>query len=84
VLSHPITGRKALYALGHGAYGIHGMPAAEAEELIAALKEHMLQEKYIYRHKYDVGYIAVWDTLQTMHSAVPIDVATNEADSRLL
>ena len=73
VLPHPITGRKALYALGHGAYGVKGMPEAEAEDLIAALKEHVLQEQYIYRHTYDVGDIAVWDTLQTMHSAVPIE-----------
>lgn len=25
VLRHPIMGRKALYALGHGAYGVKGM-----------------------------------------------------------
>ncbi len=84
VLPHPITGRKALYALGHGAYGVKGMPEAEAEDLIAGLKAHVLQEQYIYRHKYDVGDIAVWDTFQTMHSAVPIEVATGEADARLL
>ncbi|MDH3602583.1 MAG: TauD/TfdA family dioxygenase [Candidatus Tectomicrobia bacterium] len=84
VLPHPITGRKGLYALGHGAYGVKGMPEREAEDLIAELKEHVLQEKYIYRHKYAVGDIAVWDTFQTMHSAVPIEVATSEADARLL
>ena len=84
VLPHPITARKALYAVGHGAYGIKNMSETEAEDLIAELKDHVLQEKYIYRHKYNVGDIAVWDTFQTMHSAVPIDVATNEADARLL
>lgn len=84
VLSHPITGRKALYALGHGAYGIKDMPQTAAEDLIAELKDHVLQEKYIYRHKYDVGDIAVWDTFQTMHSAVPIEAATSETDARLL
>ena len=55
VLAHPITGRKALYALGHGAYGIKDMDDTEAEILIETLKDHVLQEKYIYRHKYAVG-----------------------------
>jgi alpha-ketoglutarate-dependent taurine dioxygenase len=78
VLPHPVSGRKALYALGHGAYGIRGMDDAAAATLIEQLKEHALQEKYIYRHRYQVGDIAIWDTLQTMHSATPIDVAAAE------
>jgi alpha-ketoglutarate-dependent taurine dioxygenase len=78
VLPHPVSGRKALYALGHGAHGIRGMDEAAAMDLIEQLKEHALQEKYIYRHRYQVGDIAIWDTLQTMHAATPIDVATGE------
>ncbi len=84
VLPHPITGRKALYALGHGAYAIRDMPDGEADELIETLKDHVLQEQYIYRHQYAVGDLVVWDTFQTMHSATPIDVATSDANSRLL
>ena len=84
VMRHPITGRKALYALGHGAYAIKGMSDGEAEALLDALKDHALQERHIYRHKYEVGDLVVWDTLQTMHAATPIDVATSGSDSRLL
>lgn len=84
VMPHPITGRKALYALGHGAYAIEGMPDAEAGALLDALKDHALQERHIYRHRYSVGDLVVWDTLQTMHAATPIGVATSKADSRLL
>ena len=84
VMPHPITGRKALYALGHGAYAIKGMPDAEAGALLDALKDHALQERHIYRHRYSVGDLVVWDTLQTMHAATPIGVATSKADSRLL
>ena len=84
VMRHPVTGRKALYALGHGAYAIRNMADAEAEALLDALKDHALEERHIYRHKYTAGDLVVWDTLQTMHAATPIGVATGKGDSRLL
>ena len=84
VMPHPVTGRRALYALGHGAYAIEGMADAEAEALLDELKDHALEERHIYRHKYAAGDLVVWDTLQTMHAATPIGVATGKADSRLL
>ena len=84
VMPHPVTGRRALYALGHGAYAIEGMADAEAEALLDELKDHALEERHIYRHKYTAGDLVVWDTLQTMHAATPIGVATGKADSRLL
>ena len=84
VMPHPVTSRKALYALGHGAYAIEGMADAEAEALLDELKDHALEERHIYRHKYAAGDLVVWDTLQTMHAATPIGVATGKADSRLL
>ena len=84
VMRHPITGRKALYALGHGAYAVKGMSDDEAEALLDSLKDHALQERHIYRHKYAEGDLVVWDTLQTMHAATPIDVAKTKRDSRLL
>ena len=84
VLRHPTTGRQALYAVGHGAHGIKGMADDAAEALLDELRDHALQERHIYRHKYAVGDLVVWDTLLTMHSATPIDVATSKADSRLL
>ena len=84
VMPHAVTGRRALYALGHGAYAIEGMADAEAEALLDGLKDHALEERHIYRHKYAAGDLVVWDTLQTMHAATPIGVATGKADSRLL
>ena len=84
VMPHPVTGRKALYALGHGAHAVRGMADADAEALLDDLKDHALEERHIYRHKYTAGDLVVWDTLQTMHAATPIDIATSRADSRLL
>jgi len=84
VMHHPATGRPALYALGHGAHGIAGMAAEAAETLIDELKDHVLQEQFIYRHKYRVGDLVIWDTLQTMHSATPIEPLHSRSNARLL
>ena len=84
VMPHPITGLKALYAVGQTSYAIKGMEDNEAITLLEQLKDHVLQEKYIYRHKYRVGDIAIWDTFQTLHSGEMIDVATSESNARLM
>jgi taurine dioxygenase len=84
VLSHPVTGRKALYALGHGAHGIRGMDQEEGLALIESLKAHVLQDRFLYSHRYQVGDVAIWDTLATMHRATPIDIPTREEEARLL
>jgi len=84
VLKHPITGRPALYALGHGAHAAKGMPTDAAEDMIESLKDHVLQEKFIYRHPYQVGDLVIWDTLATMHSATPIDIPQEQFEERLL
>ena len=56
----------------------------EAGALLGSLKAHVLQEQHIYRHRYKAGDLVVWDTLQTMHAATPIDFATSREDARLL
>jgi alpha-ketoglutarate-dependent taurine dioxygenase len=84
VMRHHITGEKALYAVGQSSYGIKGMEDDKALELLEQLKDHVLQEKYIYRHKYEVGDVAIWDTFQTLHSGRQIGIATCEENSRML
>jgi taurine dioxygenase len=84
VMRHHITGEKALYAVGQSSYGIRGMENGKALYFLEELKDHVLQEKYIYRHKYEIGDVAIWDTFQTLHSGRQIGIATCEEDSRLL
>jgi taurine dioxygenase len=84
VMRHHITGEKALYAVGQSSYRIKGMGDNESVALLEELKDHVLQEKYIYRHQYQVGDLAIWDTFQTLHSGRRINIATCEEDSRLL
>lgn len=84
VRAHPVTGRKALYAVAGTPFAVVGMPDGEAQALLKELKRHATEERFVYRHKYRVGDIALWDTLSTMHAAPAIGPATCAADSRLL
>ncbi len=78
--AHPVTGRKALYAVSGSSFGIEGMPDDEAIALLDELKAHATQPKYVYRLKYGVGDLVIWDNASLLHSATLID----PADARTL
>ena len=85
VLRHPVTGRKSLYATGQSSFAIKGMKETEARELLWKLKLHAIQDRFVYSHSYEVGDLAIFDTLSTMHSAVPIEKAkANDARTKRL
>jgi taurine dioxygenase len=77
---HPITGRKALYAVSGSSFGIEGMPEDEALDLLDELKRHATQEKYQLRLKYGVGDVVIWDNASLLHSAT----LTDPSDPRTL
>ena len=71
--AHPVTGRKALYAVSGSSFGIVGMPDDEARDLLDELAAHSTQAKYQLRFSYAVGDIVVWDNAALLHSATLID-----------
>jgi taurine dioxygenase len=73
VRPHPVTGRKALYAVSGSSFGIEGLPDDEAISLLDELKTHATQPKYVYRLKYRVGDLVIWDNASLLHSATLID-----------
>jgi len=77
---HPVTGRKALYAVSGSSFGIEGMPEDEATSLLDELKRHATQDKYQLRLKYGMGDVVVWDNASLLHSAT----LTDPADPRTL
>jgi taurine dioxygenase len=70
VLTHPISGRKALYCNVGYVTRIDGMDERESAELLAFLFKHQLQDKYKYAHRWTEGDVLVWDNLWTVHNAV--------------
>ena len=71
--AHPVTGRKALYAVSGSSFGIVGMPDDEARGLLDELAAHATQPKYQLRFKYGVGDVVLWDNAALLHSATLID-----------
>lgn len=69
VRPHPVTGRRALYAVSGSSYGIVGMPENEAVALLDELAAHATQPKYVYSLSYEVGDIVIWDNASLLHSA---------------
>ncbi|HEX4894528.1 MAG TPA: TauD/TfdA family dioxygenase, partial [Hyphomicrobiaceae bacterium] len=70
VLTHPISGRKALYCNVGYVTHIDGMDKKESDDLLAFLFKHQLQDKYKYAHRWTEGDVLVWDNLWTVHNAV--------------
>ncbi len=71
--THPVTGRKALYAVSGSSFGIVGMPDDEATALLDELASHATRPAFQYRLKYGVGDVVVWDNASLLHSATLID-----------
>ena len=70
---HPVTGRKALYAVSGSSFGIVGMPDDEARDLLDELAAHSTAPRYQLRFRYGVGDIVVWDNAALLHSATLTD-----------
>lgn len=75
--SHPLvwqhkSGRKSLVLSTSGAY-VEGMHTAESHDLLQRLMLHATQDKYAYRHKWQLGDLAIWDNTGAMHRAMPYE-----------
>lgn len=69
VRTHPVTGRKSLFATPRFAVAIEGMKDEEAQPLLDALFAHQINPDFIYRHKWRVGDLVFWDNRCTAHLA---------------
>ena len=69
-LTHPITGKKVLYANPGYAERIVGMTQQESDEMISYLVEFQLQKKFRYTFTWTEGDVVVWDNFGTLHRGV--------------
>ncbi len=73
VRTHPVTGRKALYAVSGSSFGIVGMPQDEARALLDELALHATRADYLLDVYYRPGDLVIWDNASLLHRATLLD-----------
>ena len=69
VRTHPETGRKALYISERFTIGIEELEEDEGQALLDELIAHQKQRDFIYRHKWDLRDLTIWDNRCLIHLA---------------
>jgi alpha-ketoglutarate-dependent 2,4-dichlorophenoxyacetate dioxygenase len=72
VRRHAGSGRKTLYLASHASH-ILGRPVEEGRRLIEELVAFATQPRFVYRHRWRVGDLVMWDDRCTMHRGRPYD-----------
>jgi alpha-ketoglutarate-dependent 2,4-dichlorophenoxyacetate dioxygenase len=70
----PRSNRRSLYLASH-ASRIVEWPVPEGRLLLRELIEHATQPQFVYRHRWRVGDLVIWDNRATMHRARTFDDA---------
>ncbi len=63
---HPTDGRKALWVSTGTTRGL---------ELLDELVAFATQDRFVYRHKWQVGDVLIWDNRCTLHTGTPFDLS---------
>ena len=71
VRTHPVTGRKSLFASPGFTRRFEGMTEEESRPLLDFLCAHALRPEFSCRFRWSPGAVAVWDNRVSLHRAVP-------------
>jgi taurine dioxygenase len=69
VLTHPETGRRALFVSPGYTIDIDGLPHDEAQALLWQLYAHIGRDEFVYRHRWSPGMVTMWDNRAVVHAA---------------
>lgn len=73
IRAHPADGRKALWVSTGTVKGIVGMPEPDGTQLVERLVEFATQDRFVFRHKWQVGDVLMWDNRCTLHTGTLFD-----------
>ena len=76
-LTHPISGRKVLYANPGYSIRINELPQQESEATLEYLFAHQTKPEYRYASRWSEGDVLMWEDFGTIHNAVA-DYAPDE------
>jgi len=67
---HPVTGRKALYISPTYTTHIEGLEPSESDAILAFLHAHCQHIRFVYRHRWQLGDMVIWDNRSVIHHAI--------------
>jgi taurine dioxygenase len=70
-LTHPLTGRKVLYANPGYSVRINELPEKESDEMLEYLFEHQTKPEYQYVFSWHPRDVLMWEDFGTIHNAIP-------------
>ena len=70
VISHPLSGREALYVNPEFTVRFDGWNDDESKALLVFLEQHCTKPEYTCRIRWAPGTITIWDNRATWHKAV--------------
>lgn len=73
IRTHPADGRKALWPSTGTVIEVVGMANPQGLDLVQELVEFATQDQFVFRHKWRVGDILMWDNRCTLHTGTLFD-----------
>lgn len=70
VITHPGSGKKALYVNPGFTRRFDGWSDEESRALLAYLYQHATQDRFVHRFSWEPGSVAIWDNRATWHYAL--------------
>jgi taurine dioxygenase len=70
VRTHPVSGRKALFANAQYVTRINELPKVESDAVLAFLAEHCANAAFHVRFRWQPHSVALWDNRCTEHYAI--------------
>lgn len=69
VRTHPETGRQALWVNAVYTVGIKELDEDAASQLLARLFAHSIEDRFVYRHRWQTNMLTIWDNRCVQHCA---------------
>lgn len=71
ITKHPINNKKGFYFPFHIVKGFKGYSESTGRDMIQKLVKYLLQDKYVYWHKWDLHDIVLSDQIHSLHKRDP-------------
>lgn len=72
-MPHPVTGETVLYMSRNATTGVMGLARDESDDLLDTLFAYIEDAARIYRHRWRLGDVVVWDNVALVHARTDFD-----------